>query len=98
MPSTLPDTLASGLPLRRFRPSREVQVELHEGRPTAMQMQTPEHKLVFIRESSGPWFLSGDWWDATAWQRELWEVSGEDGCLYQLAKERERWVVEGVFG
>ncbi len=90
------EKLTHGLPLRWFRPVRQVKVMVDRGRPASLQT---EGRTLFIHEARGPWLLSGDWWDPMPWQREVWEVAASDGTLYQLAKEKgERWVLDGVFG
>ncbi|HYF35711.1 MAG TPA: hypothetical protein VD994_10505 [Prosthecobacter sp.] len=87
---------AHGLPLRRFRPAPEIGVQMQNDRPTSFQL----HRETFIvRQADGPWLLSGEWWDDSAWQREVWAVTTEDGNLYQLAFENgQRWVADGVLG
>ncbi|MDZ4289314.1 MAG: hypothetical protein U0984_15215 [Prosthecobacter sp.] len=84
-----------GLPLRRFRPSPEVRVELQNEQPASFQTH---HETFMVRHADGPWLLSGEWWDDNAWQREVWAVTVEDGSLYQLACEGGRWVLDGVLG
>jgi protein ImuB len=91
----VPESLVRGLPLSRFRPPRPVNVGLQEGHPSWVQMHG---RRVGITAWRGPWLLSGDWWDpAAAWEREVWEVQMADRSLYQLAKERSGWVLDGVF-
>ena len=89
------DDPSHGLPLCCFRPPRAVSVLLHQHRPAAI---TTANATLSISEANGPCFLSGDWWDRHAWSREVWEVAASDGALYQLAREGQRWVLDGVFG
>lgn len=84
-----------GLLLRRFRPRQEVRVNLDQERPAVIQ--TAQATLT-VTQASGPWLLSGEWWNEDAWQREIWEVAADDGSLYQLACESGRWVLDGVYG
>jgi nucleotidyltransferase/DNA polymerase involved in DNA repair len=88
---TLPDN--SGVPpvaLRIFRPSRQIRVQMEEGRPCKLAMLTPnvernelEGKILW---SAGPWRSSGDWWtdhsvsksnseEIQIWDREEWDVA-----------------------
>ena len=85
-----------GLPLRRLRPAPRVQMEICDGRPAAFQ-QGREHHVIC--EAEGPWFLSGEWWDrTTSWSKEVWAVQTREGVLYQVARQKEQWVLEGVLG
>jgi protein ImuB len=52
-----------------------------------------------VRRCSGAWKTAGEWWAATAWSREEWDVELEGGGLYRLSRERTtwQWYVEGVY-
>ena len=85
-----------GLPLRRLRPAPRVTMEMCEGRPAAFQ-QGRDHHVVC--EAEGPWFLSGEWWDVNSrWSKEVWAVQTREGVLYQVARQKEQWVLEGILG
>ncbi len=88
------EPVAHGLPLRRFRPPRMVDVSLNNGCPEAVELSG---KNLLVTEARGPWKMSGDWWDRHVWQREVWEVAVSDGALYQLAHEKQGWVLDGIF-
>lgn len=86
----------AGLPLRRLRPSPLVQVSLSDGKPKSFRHGRAHH---LIRQTEGPWLLSGDWWDANRrWEKEVWTVQADDGVLYQLARQNDAWVLEGTLG
>jgi protein ImuB len=87
--------ITHGLPLRWRRPPCRISVQMHDGRPTAMQI--PEGRFEIVQTNSCS-LLSGDWWDRHAWQREIWEVAASDGALYQIAREKQGWVLDGMFG
>ncbi len=84
-----------GLPLRRIRPARHIEVTLLHGHPSVLHSGGKSQQVV---RCSGPWFVSGDWWDDTRWQREVWEVETSEGGLHQIARHNGRWQWEGVFG
>jgi protein ImuB len=84
-----------GLPLRRMRPVRPVDVLLVDGRPSEVYLGAKSH---LIAASSGPWLVSGDWWGGARWEREVWEVETSEGVLYQLTRHNGQWQLEGVFG
>lgn len=86
---------AGGLPLRRIRPARLVDVTLADDRPAVLHTNTRSH---FITTCSGPWLVSGDWWGDSRWRREVWEVETSEGTLYQLTRHNGQWQLEGVFG
>jgi protein ImuB len=85
----------AGLPLRRIRPIRPIEVTLQDGRPAELHTNTKSH---VITRCSGPWLVSGDWWSDARWQREVWEVETSGGVLYQLTRHNGQWQLEGVFG
>jgi protein ImuB len=85
----------SGLPLRRIRPARLVDVTLTDDHPAVLHTNTKSH---FIIACSGPWLVSGDWWGDSRWKREVWEVETGEGALYQLTRHNGQWQLEGVFG
>ena len=85
-----------GLPLQRFRPPRPALVTLHQQRPVELRL---DGTVLSVRESRGPWLLSGNWWDLRqVWQHEIWEVEDMQGVLYRLIQENNRWFVEGLYG
>jgi protein ImuB len=77
------------LTLRMFRPSRQLLVQLVEGRPAALMGTTKsslrEELQGKVLWSAGPWRSSGDWWtesakeeskdEACVWDREEWDVA-----------------------
>lgn len=86
-----------GLPLRRYRPARPAEVELHEGAPEALFSPEVHGR---IRAWRGPWRLSGDWWEVSRqWVREEWDVELVAGGVHRLVREADgRWFLEGVYG
>jgi protein ImuB len=86
----------AALPLRRLRPTPSVRVTVVDGKPGSFQQGREQH---VITRAEGPWLLSGDWWDATTrWDKEVWTVQTDDGALYQLARQNDAWVLEGLLG
>jgi protein ImuB len=90
------------LALRVFRPARQLQVRVAEGRPTNLVPDTNSSdrgtlhgKVVW---SAGPWRSSGDWWMENAtdesvpkqcpghWDREEWDIAVVNGN--RLAQEQ----------
>lgn len=103
-----------GLPLRRFRPPRPIEMETMRdpltGRARPTKIQSGEIRGS-VRHLTGPWPLSGDWWEsARRWRREEWDIQLEDGSLYRIAcvydqpgqesatGPEPRWYLDGVYG
>ena len=84
-----------GLRLRRFRPAFHADVELQNGEPTfisSLKVSSP------IQYWSGPFRISGDWWDRTKiWSRDEWDIQTRDGTLYRIYRQNDDWFVEGVY-
>ena len=85
--------------LRIFRPALETSVELEGETPHFVRLWQRHRRVLAV---SGPWCASGDWWNASAWAREEWDVAlktpGGIG-FYRIYRDRirRRWFVEGVF-
>jgi protein ImuB len=79
--------------LRRFRPPWPATVRLAANRP----VEVGGALAGDIRATAGPWRLSGEWWQPGAWAVEMWQIELATGGVYQLARQAERWCVEGVF-
>ena len=87
---------ACGPPLQRFRPPRPARLVWQGWRPVALHLDRETKPLI---SASGPWFLSGEWWDTQqAWQHEIWDAATDDGAHYRLDREHEVWRVEGRYG
>lgn len=89
------EQLTLGLPLRRIRPAHHVEVIFANERPCRLHARSKDHQII---RTTGPWLVSGDWWDTSVWQREIWEVETSEGILYQLTRSNSEWMLEGVFG
>ena len=85
----------NGLPLRRLRPAPVVTVMCSDGVPAVLHTRG---KAVALTQNSGPWLLSGDWWDAQHWRHEVWESADADGTLYRLVRQNETWSIDGIYG
>jgi hypothetical protein len=86
--------LRIGVPLRRYRPTIPVEVQLNEEKPTWI---CGHNVTGQVRVARGPWRTSGNWWNADRWDMQEWDVELEDGTLYRLALNAGRWVIVGVY-
>jgi protein ImuB len=100
----------SGPALRIYRPPLPATVQAPEGRPSHISARGVQGKVL---TRAGPWRSSGDWWTATPWARDEWDVALSNGALYRIYFERPagrsksdvgcwmldvgRWFVEGCY-
>ncbi|HVO61642.1 MAG TPA: DNA polymerase Y family protein [Terriglobales bacterium] len=85
--------------LRIFRPAIETSVELDGDKPHFVRLW---HGRRYVFAASGPWSSSGDWWNASVWARQEWDVAlktPEGVGFYRIYRDciRQQWFVEGVF-
>ena len=84
----------TGLQLRRFRPALPSHIEFREGTPSLLRSPIFIGPIV---ETRGPFFSSGNWWDAGRWAREEWDVETSDGSLFRIFRSGDGCFVEGVY-
>ena len=84
------------LAIRIFRPPLPATVQAPEGRPSHLTARGVQGRIL---TRAGPWRISGDWWTATPWARDEWDVALTGGALYRIYFERPagRWFVEGSY-
>ncbi len=89
-----PDTLR--LAMRLFRPVLQARVVLAEYTPRYVAANGVKGNVI---QSAGPWKTSGEWWAATAWTHEEWDVALDDGALYRIYQQPQthEWYVSGVY-
>ena len=85
----------SQLPLRIFRPSREVQVRLKREVPLDLKGEEIRGRVL---QSAGPWRLEGNWWAEEVLRRDYYQVELSDGGIYRLYVDRSRWFVDAICG
>ena len=89
---------SDGMPLRRFRPPKSAQVFLPKGADAEARMRiTFDNLRSQTKHIAGPWKNSGHWWDQKHWDRQEWDIELTSGGVYRLAREQDRWVVDGVY-
>lgn len=72
---------------RVFRPSLPVTIELREERPVRIRLQGVQGQVV---AASGPWRISGDWWQEDAWHQDEWDLTVEFSSSRQGGELRQR--------
>jgi protein ImuB len=98
--NTEPATPDGNMPLRLscrlFRPALKATVRLAKERPVRL---TAANIRGAVLEAAGPWRTSGEWWTATRWSRDEWDVGLDNGALYRIYRELEssRWFVDALY-
>ena len=90
-PAVLPPL---GLALRRFRPPDAARVLTRGAVPVQLTCRAADGLIV---RTGGPWQSSGEWWKPEGWACEEWDVELAGGGLYRLARDGDRWCVEGMY-
>ena len=86
--------------IRQLRPAESSTVTLHQGRPEAF---TFRERRYTVEHAYGPWFAAGDWWNATLWNIEQWDLiaRAQDGALLCCCLMREtafnHWQVTALY-
>jgi protein ImuB len=82
------------LALRRFRPAVAASVLSHENKPAHVRSVEVSGKVI---EQSGPYFLSGNWWDEKSWARAEWDLQLENGAVVRAHEHHQIWKIDGVY-
>jgi protein ImuB len=98
-----PESRQAKFGFRYFRPHLPVYVALDEGQPAKVSWKGNTGKVM---HASGPWRLSGDWWQENAWQEDTWEVelsfAGKKASfsgVYRIVfdSQQKKWFVRGCY-
>jgi protein ImuB len=84
--------------LRMYRPPRKAKVRIVDGQPAHISFGSVS---AAVKECSGPWKLSGNWW-TEHWAREIWDVELrlDSGAVFYRAFQdlvSNRWYIAGKF-
>ena len=84
------------LVVRAFRPPRPIEVFSNRGQPDFVRGAGLGGRVV---GAAGPWRLTGEWWSATAYTRDYYDLELSDGGVYRCYRDgaSERWFVDGVY-
>jgi len=93
-PSDIQEGAARGLCLRRFRPPRPIRLQKRGHGSIVLNSATSSERILHV---SGPWPISGDWWDNHPWSRIEWDIQTDKGNLYRIFQQDSSWFMEGVY-
>ena len=86
--------------MRRLRPAETVAVMLQSERPKAF---TFRERRYFVERAYGPWLTGGEWWTATRWGCEQWDLAARahDGAALCVCLVRDllrnQWQMVGLY-
>ena len=78
--------------LRRFRSAVSASVFSSEDRH--LQSKTISGKVI---DQRGPYLISGNWWDETAWSRAEWDLQLENNVLVCCHQSDGNWEIDGIY-
>src|SRR5205814_7249204 len=77
--------------LRRFRPPARTSIFVSEHKH--LESEKIRGRVV---DQSGPFLLSGNWWDEKSWARAEWDMQLENGDLIRAHEDSGAWKVDGI--
>jgi protein ImuB len=80
--------------LRRFRPAVSASVLQDEDTPAHVRSAAISGKIIAQR---GPYFLSGNWWDAKSWACAEWDLQLQNGELVRAHESERTWRIDGIY-
>jgi protein ImuB len=86
--------------MRRLRPAESLTVIFESQHPKAFFFHGQRYA---VECANGPWRTEGDWWNATQWRCEQWDLTArtQDGatlcCCLIRDLIREQWQMAGVY-
>jgi protein ImuB len=86
--------------MRQLRPPEACYVTSRDSRPTTFLFRERHYA---VERAYGPWLVSGDWWNATLWGSEQWDLIAhtKDGsmlyCCIMHDPMRNEWQIAGLY-
>jgi protein ImuB len=89
---------AASCAMRQLRPAEPIFVTLQAGRPVAFTFREQRYSVMRVY---GPWRTSGDWWSATRWECEQWDIDAqtrEAVALYcRVERNGQQWQMAALY-
>lgn len=85
---------------RQLRPAESVMVALEAGQPVRFCFRGQQ---FHVDHAYGPWFAAGDWWQATLWGQEQWDIVARAGdgamlcCCIIHDLLQDRWQMAALY-
>jgi protein ImuB len=97
--SDTPSPTRSLATVRQLRPAETVAVTLERRRPTQFYFRRQRYT---VERAYGPWLMGGDWWNASLWGQEQWElIARAPGHVLSCCLVRDRlediWQVTALY-
>ncbi|WP_263336897.1 hypothetical protein [Acidicapsa dinghuensis] len=86
--------------MRRLRPAETVSVMLQSERPRVFTFRKRRYS---VERAYGPWLAGGEWWAATKWRYEQWDIAARahDGAMLCVCMIRDlqqnQWQMMGLY-
>lgn len=84
--------LQKKIALRRFRPPANTSVFVSDHH--YLQSDKVRGQIV---DRTGPFLLSGNWWNEKAWARAEWDMQLENGELVRAHEASQQWRLDGIY-
>jgi protein ImuB len=90
----------AAMSFRVFRPSLPIHVNAREGRPAEVYLQG---RRAEVRQASGPWRTSGEWWREEQWVEDEWDLevcfADQKSGRYRIYFDvlRKGWFARGMY-
>jgi protein ImuB len=78
--------------LRRFRPPARTSIFISDHR----HLESDKVRGQII-DQTGPFLLSGNWWDEKGWARAEWDMQLENGELVRAHESEGTWKLDGIY-
>ena len=78
--------------LRRFRPPARTTIFVSEHRD--LESEKLRGQIV---DQSGPFLLSGNWWDEKSWALAEYDMQLENGELVRAHQSDNKWAIDGIY-
>ncbi len=85
---------AQAVPQLRLLTVREIAVRVRDGMPAVIDLSSASRCAVI--ECAGPWRIEEGWF-ATPIARDEYDVLLDDGALYRIYRQGDRWYVRGAY-
>ena len=80
--------------LNYFTPPLSADVMVNQNRLIYLRTKSFQGK---VREYSGVWIGSSQWWNDDNWSSREWDVELEEGGIYRLLRNNDGWFVTGEY-